>query len=294
VNRVENLHERLRLQIEKFKLGSRFVAEHAAQLQESMNRHLRDFFAELIEPLVDDLNSKHLIIVPHGVLHYLPFHAFFDGQRYLIDRWTVSYAPSATVLQYCMNRKPVENARPVLAGVADERAPLIKEEIRNLRKIVPGARSYAGKRATKRAITRAAAEADFVHIATHSVFRRDNPMFSSFKLADGSLTALDLYAMKCRTNLVTLSGCKSGMGALPGADELLGLMRGFLYAGARSLLLSLWDVNDGSTAMFMTTFYERWLAGTSKAESVRAAVQSVRAIHPHPYHWAGFVLIGCP
>jgi CHAT domain-containing protein len=100
--------------------------------------------------------------------------------------------------------------------------------------------------------------------------------------------------MKCRTNLLTLSGCKSGMGALPDADELLGLMRGFLYAGARSLLLSLWDVNDQATCTYMAAFYEQWRSGATKAEAVRAAAQCVRASDPHPYHWAAFSLIGNP
>jgi CHAT domain-containing protein len=291
---MQHLHERMRLQMEKFRLGAKYLDEHAQQLQEATNRHLYDLYTELIQPLADCLNAKHLIIVPHGVLHYLPFHAFFDGNQYLIDRYTVSYVPSASVLRYCVERQPVRDARPLIVGVADERAPLIETEVSHLRKIVPEARIYSGKRATRRMIRREAVEADFLHIATHVVFRTDNPMFSSFKLSDGSLTALDLYSMKCRTNLVTMSGCKSGIGALPDADELLGLTRGFLYAGARSLLLSLWDVNDQATCTFMATFYERWLSGASKAEAVRAAIQVVRHTQAHPYFWAAFVLVGNP
>jgi CHAT domain-containing protein len=79
-----------------------------------------------------------------------------------------------------------------------------------------------------------------------------------------------------------------------GADELLGLMRGFLYAGARSLLLSLWDVNDQSTSTFMGAFYQAWLGGMTKSEALRAAIQHVRKQDPHPYYWAPFVLIGNP
>jgi CHAT domain-containing protein len=119
-------------------------------------------------------------------------------------------------------------------------------------------------------------------------------MFSSFKLADGSMTALDLYSMRCQTNLVTLSGCKSGMNDLTGADELLGLTRGFLYAGARSLLLSLWDVNDCSTSSFMRAFYQAWLSGRSKAQALQDAARQVRAEDPHPYFWAPFYLVGNP
>jgi CHAT domain-containing protein len=119
-------------------------------------------------------------------------------------------------------------------------------------------------------------------------------MFSSFKMADGWITALDLYSMQCHANLVVLSGCKSGMNQLMGADELLGLTRGFLYAGARSLLLSLWDVNDKSTSRFMSEFYQAWLAGQTKSAALRLAIQKVRAEEPHPYFWAPFLLVGNP
>src|SRR5262249_5284393 len=134
----------------------------------------------------------------------------------------------------------------------------------------------------------------FLHIATHAVFRQDNPMFSSFKLADGWVTAIDLFSMASETNLVTLSGCQSGMSEVTGADDLLGLMRGFLYAGARSLLLSLWNVNDESTTALMTDFYRRWQEGTTKSAALRSAMQSVREQFPNPFYWAPFLLVGNP
>jgi len=294
LDRVQHLQERLRLQLDKFLIGSRYIKQHADQLQEATSRHLAHLYTELVAPLVPHLNAKHLIIVPHGVLHYLPFHAFFDGTNYLIDRYTVSYAPSATVLRFCMERKPVENAQPLIIGVADERAPQISKEVAHLKKIFPNARAYSGRRATRKVLRREAASSDFLHIATHAVFRTDSPMFSSLKLGDGSLAAIDLYSMTCHTNLVTLSGCRSGATEVAGADELLGLMRGFLYAGARSLLLSLWDVNDRSTSTFMGAFYQAWLGGMTKSEALRAAIQHVRKEEPHPYYWAPFVLIGNP
>src|SRR5262249_15173330 len=161
--------------------------------------------------------------------------------------------------RYCSQRQSVDSPKPLIIGVPDKNAPLIAHEIQNLRELVPDANSFVGRRATRHAFRREAAEAAFVHVATHAVFRSDSPMFSSFKLWDGWMTALDLYSMECKTNLVTLSGCKSGISQIAGADELVGLMRGFLYAGARSLLLSLWDVNDRSTSLFMTSFYKAWL-----------------------------------
>src|SRR5207302_4667886 len=98
----------------------------------------------------------------------------------------------------------------------------------------------------------------------------------SFKLTDGPITALDLFSVACETNLVTLSGCQSGMSEVTGGDDLLGFMRGFLYAGARSLLLSLWNVNDESTLALMVHFYREWQKGSAKSTAVRKAMLSVR------------------
>jgi CHAT domain-containing protein len=291
-SKVQELNERLRLQLDKFGLGEDYVRRYEAALKEATARCLQALYSELIQPLEDVLHSEHLIIVPHDVLHYLPFHAFYDGKQHLIDRFTISYSPSASVFRYCAERKPVEGASPIIVGVPDEKAPLIAEEIAHLKKALPDVRSYYGRRATRKAIRRVVAESSFLHIATHAVFRTDNPMSSSLKLADGSLTALDLYSMTCRTNLVTLSGCNSGMAGLAGADELLGLMRGFLYAGARSLMLSLWPVSDRSTVAFMNAFYKAWLSGSSKSQALRSAAVTVREADPHPYFWAPFFLVG--
>ena len=107
LSRVRHLHERLRLQMDKFLLGSTYVKDYAIQLREATDRRLQELYVELVRPLAGVLDSKHLIIVPHDVLHYLPFHSFLDGKEYLIDRHTVSYAPSASVLRYCMERSPV-------------------------------------------------------------------------------------------------------------------------------------------------------------------------------------------
>jgi CHAT domain-containing protein len=292
LSKVRELNEQLRLQLDKFLLGEEYFRKYESRLLESTDRCLRDLYTELIQPIEDLLTSGHLIIVPHDVLHYLPFHAFLDGDQSLIDKFTVSYAPSASVFRYCAERKPIKDAAAVIVGVPDERAPLIADEVSHLKKAVPDARCYFGHRATRKAVRRAVEESSFLHIATHAVFRADNPMCSSLKLSDGPLTALDLYSMTCRTNLVTLSGCNSGMAGLAGADELVGLMRGFLYAGARTLLLSLWPVNDRTTLIFMRAFYKAWLSGQPKPLALREAARKVRDEEPHPYFWAPFLLAG--
>jgi len=117
-------------------------------------------------------------------------------------------------------------------------------------------------------------------------------MSSSIRLGDGYLTLLDLYQLQLRAELVTLSGCSTGVGALSGGNELLGLARGLIYAGAKCSLLTLWDVQDESSSHFMQQFYRSLIQGKDKAAAMRAAVSEIREKYEHPYYWAPFVLVG--
>jgi hypothetical protein len=291
-SRIRTLQERLAFQLEKFLLGPEYVKAHSQQILDGTLRYLQALHSALIQPLAGDLQTPRLTIIPHGTLHFLPFHAFFDGQQYMVDRFEISYAPSASVLRYCMENSEIADAAPLIVGVADERAPMVDQEVDVLRGLFPGGRVISGDDATREAFSEAAQKASFIHVATHAIFRQDNPMFSSFKLADGYLTALDLFSMNCQTNLVALSGCQSGLAEVGGGDDLLGLMRGFLYAGARSLLLSLWSVNDQSTAFLMSEFYREWQGGKNRAGALQAAIRTVRGTYPHPFYWAPFILVG--
>jgi CHAT domain-containing protein len=293
-SRALSLQERLAFQLEKFTLGEDFSAMHSHHMLESTKKRLQELHGNLIAPLIAEIRTPHLAIVPHGSLHLLPFHAFYDGERYLIDDFEISYAPSASVLKYCLEKEPVSSYSPLLVGVPDENAPLVAEEVARLSRLFPNARVLLQQAATRQAFIEETQRSEFLHIATHAVFRQDNPMFSCFKLADGWLTAFDLFSMACRTNLVTLSGCQSGMSEVTGGDDLLGLMRGFLYAGARSLLVTLWNVNDESTTALMSRFYSEWQKGTAKSAALRQAMLAVRNDYPNPFHWAPFLLVGNP
>ena len=117
-------------------------------------------------------------------------------------------------------------------------------------------------------------------------------MFSSIRLGDGYANLYDLYQLRLGAKLVTLSGCATGMNFVAAGDELLGLQRGLFYAGATSLLLSLWDVHDRSTAELMQEFYRGYIHSGDVGLSLRAAMRKVRQDNPHPYYWAPFVLVG--
>ncbi|MBN2004702.1 MAG: CHAT domain-containing protein [Anaerolineae bacterium] len=138
--------------------------------------------------------------------------------------------------------------------------------------------------------------------ASHGEFRADNPLFSSIALADGWLTTLDIFNLRLSASLVTLSGCQTGRSVIGGGDELLGLMRAFLYAGAASLVISLWSIEDRSTAQLTKAFYRHLVNGQTKAAALRQAQlqflqpddQNGHAIFHHPYFWAPFCLVGDP
>ena len=119
-------------------------------------------------------------------------------------------------------------------------------------------------------------------------------MFSGIKLGDSLLSLYDLYQIELPARLITLSGCATGLNVVAAGDELLGLARGLLAGGASSLLLSLWDVHDRTTADFMGTFYGHVRNGEPLAKSLRLASLAVRESNPHPYHWAPFLLVGQP
>ena len=158
--------------------------------------------------------------------------------------------------------------------------------------ILPDAELLVGADANEAALRDKGAHSRLIHIATHGSFRQDNPMFSGIRLGGAYLSLYDLYHLKLEAELVTLSGCATGLNVVAPGDELLGLIRGLLYAGAQSLLLTLWDVNDRSTADFMTRFYRRIRDGEGKASALQGAMRELRNNYPHPYHWAPFTLIG--
>ena len=289
---VRALHTKLSFQLDNFLLGREFIRAHSEQILEVTRHYLQALHKALVEPLLAEISTPHIIIVPHGTLHHLPFHALYDGSCYLSDRFEITYAPSASVLRYCMEKPDVADVQPLIVGVADTHAPMVDSEVSALRNIFPEATVLAGERANREGFSRAAQYASFIHVATHATYRQDNPMFSSFKLADGYVTALDLFSMNCQANLVALSGCQSGLGQIAESDDLLGLTRGFLYAGARSLLMSLWTVSDQSTVTLMKEFYKEWRAGATRARALQKAMQTVRLTYPNPFYWAPFVLVG--
>jgi CHAT domain-containing protein/tetratricopeptide (TPR) repeat protein len=291
-SRVLHFLHLLRFQLSKFRMGSTYTQRFEQPLLQATHSHLESLYAELIAPLRAHLQAKHLIFVPHGPLHFLPFHALKNGDSYLCDTHTISYAPSATVFALCQGKSPSDMSASLIMGIPDERAPHILAEVQSVAAILPQAELFLGAQATSDALRKKGAQSALVHIATHGTYRQDNPMFSGIRLGDGYLNLYDLYQMRLSARHVTLSGCATGMNFVAAGDELLGLQRGLFCAGAASLLLSLWDVHDLSTAELMQAFYKGYMESGNMAVSLQSAMKLLRQKNPHPYFWAPFVLVG--
>jgi CHAT domain-containing protein len=290
--RIAQILRMLQFQFSKFRLGPAYVSEFQGTLLEATRAHLTDLYAELLAPIRSRMTGQRLIMVPHELLHYVPFHALFDGKQYLIDSYIVSYAPSASIYVQRRGQQVNRTGCSLILGVPDRQAPSIYEELQAVAEIVPRAKVFLGTNASEAVLKEHGPQSRLIHIATHGFFRQDNPMFSGIRLGESRLTLYDLYHLKLPAELVTLSGCSTGLNVVAAGDELIGLVRGLLSAGAQSLLLTLWDVNDSSTAHFMKAFYTRLFALPDRALALREAMVEIRQKYPHPYYWAPFILVG--
>lgn len=268
-------------------LGPR--AQSARVLTPLAQRLLRQLDTRLLAPLQLSAACRRLVVVPYGALHYLPFHLLHDGQRYLIDRCEVVVQPAAGMVTRAAPRRPA--GALAMAHSWNGRLAHSHAEAEMVQRLFGGDR-YVEEAAQRTVL--AAEPRQILHIAAHGRYRLDQPDLSYLHLADGQLYADDLLQNDLRYELVTLSACETGRANVAGADELIGLGRGLLYAGAGALLLSLWSVADSLTVAFMQHFYQDLLAGASKAAALRAAQRTARVEQPalHPAFWGAFQLVG--
>jgi CHAT domain-containing protein len=301
VREIDEALAELRFQLGRVEMGSDYVTRHAARLLIGVQNALQRLYALLVAPVQEAIHSVRLLLVPYGVLHLIPFHALWDGSHYWLERMEISYVPSASIAVHNRGSAGTKLAR--FAGFApyDEQIPQAQAEIALAATFFPEARRYHDEDATIAHLKAAAAESDVLHLATHGLFRPDNSFFSALKLADGWIDVRELYRLTLSARLVVLSACESGVGEVRAGDDVVGLARGFLAAGAQNLVASLWNVHDRSAAEFMGRFYEvlqRERVGDSLVRPARPAwalrMAQVEAIEAgrHPYFWASFFAIG--
>jgi CHAT domain-containing protein len=255
---------------------------------------LEALYRALVQPVAEYLEGRErVVVIPYGPTHAVPFHALHDGRRYLLERATVSTCPSSALLELCVGRPRRAPRRAVVLAHSDGgRLTHVLEEARTVAALMPG-QSYLEEAATRAALVGAAARHGVVHLAAHGEARLDNPAFAHVRLADGQLSMVDVFNLELDGALVTLSACESGRSAVTGGDELIGLSRGFLHAGASTLVQSLWRVEDESTACLMGRFYRALGDGRAKDVALREAqLDLLESGTSHPYFWAPFQLVG--
>ncbi|MEZ4867666.1 MAG: CHAT domain-containing protein [Caldilineaceae bacterium] len=313
-------------QMGRAELGRDYVLQHEPRLLSRLQAALRRVHELIFAPLVSHLSCKRLLLIPYGLIHRLPLHVLWDGAHYLLEHYECSYAPSASIAAYCRQRQHQAAPLQSWAGFAinDPSIPSARVEVEQAAHYFTHAHLYVDKAASRQGLFEAAARADVLHMATHGLFRPDNPFFSALKLADGWIDVRELYRLPLSARLVVLSACESGVGRLSGGDEVVGLARGFLGAGVHELVATLWNVHDATAADFMDKFYQ-YLMGASHhwdekagsgvcapcrrpqpgvhppltqaaavrpAAALRAAQCAALQSGQHPYYWASFFVIG--
>lgn len=292
VSQIEAALAQFHFQIESLRYGKRRLGSHLDQLTSRTRQHLHTLYGQLLAPIEPLLGTHRLVVVPHRELYYVPFHALYDGTAYVVERREVCYAPSASILHHCLTRPPTALQRAVLVGVPDDGTPHVRDEVHALAQLFPDCVTLLDEQASVAAVRQHAATAGILHLACHGQFRPDNPLFSSLRLADGWLTVRDTYDFDLSCGLVVLSACETGRSAVSPGDEIIGLARGFFSAGAPTLLVSLWTVDDEATRDLMTGFYRRLRAGATPAAALRHAQRELMREQPHPYYWSPFMVLG--
>ena len=294
-----------------------FVAHDFARMKNYYEEDIPDtwqsLFGPLIEPIISWSDEGDLIwLVPHDALHYLPLHALKIEQdtRYLIERNPVCYTPSASVMSFCRAKRKNRRANALVLGDSLHDLLYAYEEafsVASLFGTTPYVREQATKSRVKDILATSYEELDVLHFSCHGLFDDQHPLQSGIRLAPESqngdsadnasswnLTAEEIFSLRLRADLVTLSACDTGLNEQKPGDELIGLTRALIYAGTPSVIVSLWTVDAFSTSLLMHYFYQQLLAPIdeehtqliTKAEALQLAqlyVKNLTAQHVVDY-----------
>ena len=321
----------------KFSLAMRSGA--VLVVNEKQKRAWHELYGYLLSPIEASLPTSQgslLTVVPHGPLLLLSFAALQDESgKYLLEKYALHYAPAISVLQFTEREKHATSAAqrflfiadPNFASAQNEKEPLpelpgSRREVKIIAGLLPSREvtMLTGKDANEKRVREAMRDKTVIHFATHGILQNDQPMDSFLALGgasqngsssgDGRLTAEEIYGLDLRADLVVLSACRTASGKISG-DGIIGLTRALLYAGAPSVVASLWDVADEPTVHLMPEFYRSWEHTHDKSRALRAAqLQLLRELRQHrvkvstaegpvvlpenPIFWAGFILEGEP
>ncbi len=293
----------------------------------SPKTELKKLHQVLIQPIADLLPKQpeeRVIFIPQNKLFLVPFAALQDNNgKYLIEKHTISTAPSIQVLDSLYQRKIARNGEKSfvpktmtddeLLIVGNPTAPKVsltkgdackppslpgaEKEAKNIAQILK-TQALTGDAATETAIVDKMSQARIIHLAAmtypNDCKTNNSPgvvALASSNQDDGWLRTSEIENLKLKADLVVLSGCETALGRITG-DGVIGLSRSFFAAGVDSVIGSLWDIPDEPTATLMTEFHANLSKNTDKAGALRQAMLETMKKHPNPRDWAGFTLVG--
>jgi CHAT domain-containing protein len=263
----------------------------------------QDLYQLLVAPAFAAGSPRDLVIVPHRVLHYLPFHALMSApDRYLIQDSLISYLSSASLMQFTREKAQARNAAALAVANPDLGDPTLslryaEREAREVQRLYPDSTVLVRQEATRSGTRRHLSSQALIHLATHADLDEEDPLGSALLLRpdggdSGRLEVQEIFGLDLNASLVILSACETSLGKLTEGDEVVGLARAFIYAGTPSVISTLWSVDDRASYELMRGFLQGLKAGRPKGESLRQAQLAALEKYPHPYYWAAYQLIG--
>ena len=337
----EGIKQISRTPVDVFWLNRKIKEYHqACEKQQALDVTGGELSRIFLEPLASTIKANPtLILTPYGASHILPFHALpWEGQPLAVNH-VISYLPSASAFQYLSTRRPELMDKILAVGdpanmsyqpsigeprVSCQPLPAARIEASFVASLFKNGLPLIGNDATEKKVRELSPQYPFLHFATHGYLSEENPLLSSILMADGNeLTVYELMGMNLKSDLVVLSACRTGQGITTGGDDMLGLTRGLLGAGAHAAVVSLWPVNDLSTSLLMGEFYRQLISKpvnvalqeaqnylrtldskqieeqTSKLQNIALSRNvSLQGVKPaatdfsHPHYWAPFILLG--
>jgi CHAT domain-containing protein/Tfp pilus assembly protein PilF len=305
--------EKDRLQFVTVPIGRKELVSKVSALRESVLQlgekekfrvSSQELYKLLIEPALPHIRGKELLIIPHDVLHYLPFQALMSAQgKYLVQDYPIHYLSSASLMQFTREKKRAGGEQALVMGnpsLGDEAYNLrfAEREAKEVANVYPKSAVYLRAEASKSRAISLSPKYDMLHFAVHAELNEEDPMSSALLLApegsgDGRLKVGEIFSLNLKAGMVVLSACETGLGKLSNGDDLVGLTRAFIYAGTPSIVTTLWKVNDRASYELMREFYQH-LKGGKKSDALRQAQLKTMKEFPEPFYWAAYQLTGEP
>lgn len=293
---AQELHERLTAISVNVRTVPHAPEAWLSPLTQQLHRLLAQLDGCLLAPLRPFLRHDKLVVVPHGLLHQMPFHLLRHEERYLLEQCEVRLVPTARLAERPPAIPHSSLRHAVVSHSWGGKLPHTRAEGEMVADALGNAEVFDGEMARKESLYSVLGRSGVLHIAAHGEHRPDHPELSHIQLEDGPFSLIDLLQHTLHHSLVTLSACDTGQVVIRAGDDPVGLWRGFLAAGARSLLVALWQLEDQSALQLMQRFYEALARGVPKMAALRSVQQAwlrtAEGRFRHPFYWGAFQLIG--